>query len=118
MRRKFTTILFFVANLLVLSFLLYTVWPLLALLVVDGRSDQISRAELPAPDSNLVGGRPHVIPKIIHQTYKSCAPTGNNSIPAIWRDAQQSCIDLHPDYEYKACRPIVDLTAPTCNADS
>ncbi|EKG09054.1 hypothetical protein MPH_13964 [Macrophomina phaseolina MS6] len=35
------------------------------------------------------------IPKIIHQTY------ANTSIPDHWKPAQQSCLDLHPDYEYK-----------------
>ncbi|KAF4307731.1 hypothetical protein GTA08_BOTSDO04291 [Botryosphaeria dothidea] len=35
------------------------------------------------------------IPKIIHQTY------ANHSIPDHWKQAQQSCLDLHPDYEYK-----------------
>ncbi|GME66109.1 hypothetical protein GTA08_BOTSDO04291 [Neofusicoccum parvum] len=35
------------------------------------------------------------IPKIIHQTYR------NHSIPEHWRPAQQSCVNLHPDYEYK-----------------
>ncbi|EKG16492.1 hypothetical protein MPH_06268 [Macrophomina phaseolina MS6] len=35
------------------------------------------------------------IPKIIHQTY------ANTSIPDHWKPAQRSCLDLHPDYEYK-----------------
>ncbi|KAF4539463.1 Mannosyl phosphorylinositol ceramide synthase SUR1 [Lasiodiplodia theobromae] len=35
------------------------------------------------------------IPKIIHQTY------ANRTIPDHWKQAQQSCLDLHPDYEYK-----------------
>ncbi|KAE8414822.1 nucleotide-diphospho-sugar transferase [Aspergillus pseudocaelatus] len=35
-----------------------------------------------------------LIPKIIHQTYKS------DTIPSRWLDAQNSCIDMHPDYEY------------------
>ncbi|KAL1614921.1 CSG1/SUR1-like protein [Diplodia seriata] len=35
------------------------------------------------------------IPKIIHQTY------ANRTIPDHWKKAQQSCLDLHPDYEYK-----------------
>lgn len=35
-----------------------------------------------------------LIPKIIHQTYT------NESIPNHWKDAQQSCKDLHSDYLY------------------
>lgn len=63
------------------------------MLVVDGAEDRISRAELPGPNSD-VKQRARVIPKIIHQTYI------NESIPAVWQEAQQSCIDLHEDYEY------------------
>jgi len=35
------------------------------------------------------------VPAIIHQTWKS------KNIPEKWQKAQKSCIDLHPDYEYK-----------------
>jgi hypothetical protein len=49
---------------------------------------------LPSPNSSLIEHRPQIIPKIIHQTYK------NETIPEVWVEAQQSCIDLHPDYEY------------------
>jgi mannosyltransferase OCH1-like enzyme len=38
-----------------------------------------------------------MIPKIIHQTYI------NTSIPEQWKSGQQSCIDLHADYEYMVC---------------
>ena len=37
----------------------------------------------------------YTVPKIIHQTWK------DNNIPQKWQAARQSCIDLHPDYEYK-----------------
>lgn len=86
---------FLVVNVVVLGLLVRSVWTLLSLLVVDGSQDQISRAELPAPNSATVGQRPQLIPKIIHQTYI------NESIPEHWREAQQSCLDLHEDYEYK-----------------
>lgn len=114
MRRKITTALFLLANILVVGFLLHSVWPLLALLVLDGRADQISRAELPAPNSESVAGRAQIIPKIIHQTYKSCAPSGNDSIPSVWREAQQSCINLHPDYEYKVSSCFSSPRARRC----
>jgi mannosyltransferase OCH1-like enzyme len=79
----------------VLGFAVHSVWTLLTLLVVDGSEDAISRAELPAPNSTAINERPQLIPKIIHQTYV------NDSIPQHWQAPQKSCIDLHPDYEYK-----------------
>lgn len=87
-------LIFLVVNLIILSFLLRSVFTLLSLLVEDASADAIHRAELPSPNSSLIEQRPQVIPKIIHQTYK------NDSIPEVWISAQQSCIDLHPDYEY------------------
>ncbi|KAI9842092.1 MAG: hypothetical protein M1838_003276, partial [Thelocarpon superellum] len=85
---------FLVLNLLLVAFLVRSVATLLMLLVEDGSSDAIHRAEIPAPGSNLIDNRPQLIPKIIHQTY------ANNSIPSVWREAQRTCIDLHEDYEY------------------
>lgn len=95
MRTK--VLIFLLLNVLVVGLLVRSVWTLLALLVIDGSADAISRAELPAPNSEMIEKMPQVIPKIIHQTYK------NESIPAVWQEAQQSCINLHPDYEYKVC---------------
>lgn len=37
----------------------------------------------------------HSIPKIIHQTWK------DTNIPLEWQAARQSCLDMHPGYEYK-----------------
>jgi len=91
-------LIFLVVNLIILSFLVRSVFTLLSLLVEDASADAIHRAELPSPNSSLIEQRPQVIPKIIHQTYK------NESIPEVWKDAQQSCIDLHPDYEYIVSR--------------
>ncbi|KAI1920941.1 CSG1/SUR1-like protein [Ophidiomyces ophidiicola] len=88
-------LIFILANLLVIGFLVHSVSTLLSLLFEDASDDAISRTELPAPNSSLIDERPSLIPKIIHQTYK------NESIPEIWQEAQQSCIDLHPDYEYR-----------------
>lgn len=87
--------IFLVTTVVVLGFAVHNVWTLLSLLVVDGREDAISRAELPAPNSGAISERPQLIPKIIHQTYV------NESIPEHWVGPQQSCLDLHPDYEYK-----------------
>ena len=90
-------LIFILVNLVVLSFLVRSVSTLLSLLVEDAAADAIHRAELPSPNSSLIEQRPQIIPKIIHQTYK------NETIPEVWVDAQQSCIDLHPDYEYIVC---------------
>ncbi|KAF9695197.1 hypothetical protein EKO04_007024 [Ascochyta lentis] len=93
MRRGVT--IFLLVTVVVLGFAVHSVWTLLGLLVATGREDAILRGELPAPNSSAVSDRPQLIPKIIHQTYI------NDSIPVHWKGPQQSCIDLHPDYEYK-----------------
>lgn len=36
-----------------------------------------------------------VVPKLLHQTWRE------KEVPAKWKEAQQSCIDAHPGYEYK-----------------
>lgn len=74
-----------------LAFAIHTVWTLLSLLVVSGAADAITKEELPALGSSRTGTQPHVIPKILHQTWR------NETIPAVWRDAQQSCLDLHSE---------------------
>ncbi|KAK9466836.1 nucleotide-diphospho-sugar transferase [Lipomyces arxii] len=38
---------------------------------------------------------PQLMPKIIHQTWK------NDTVPEQWKSAQESCLSLHPDFEYK-----------------
>ncbi|KAI8940789.1 hypothetical protein NX059_002053 [Plenodomus lindquistii] len=93
MRRGVT--IFIVVTILVLGFAVHSVWTLLGLLVATGREDAILRGELPAPNSGTISQQPQLIPKIIHQTYI------NESIPKHWQEPQQSCLDLHPDYEYK-----------------
>lgn len=92
--RKGVTI-FLLVTIVVLGFAVHSVWTLLGLLVATGREDAILRGELPAPNSGTINDRKQLIPKIIHQTYI------NESIPTHWMEPQQSCLDLHPDYEYK-----------------
>lgn len=101
-------LIFVLINLLILFLLIHRVSTLLSLLFENAAADAIHRAELPLPNSTLVEQLPQIIPKIIHQTYK------NEAIPEVWVDAQQSCIELHPDYEY-----IVRLraTQPTSTDD-
>ncbi|KAL4742965.1 hypothetical protein BDV11DRAFT_202203 [Aspergillus similis] len=87
-------LVFLLINLVILFFLVRSVWTLLLLLSEDGADDAIHRADVLSLNSTLVEQRPQIIPKIIHQTYK------NQNIPEVWVDAQRSCMDLHPDYEY------------------
>ena len=93
-------LVFLVVNILIIECLIHSCFTLLTLLIEDGAKDAIQRAEIPAPNSPLIDSRPQLIPKIIHQTYI------NESIPERWREAQQSCVDMHEDYEYKVCRMI------------
>lgn len=92
MRRN--VLIFILITLSILAFCIHMVWTLLTLLFVTGAEDAISRAEIPGPNSTAPLEKDTLIPKIIHQTYK------NETIPEVWRDAQKSCLDLHPDYEY------------------
>lgn len=87
--------LFLLAVVCVLGLLVHQVWSLLALLVVDGRQDAIMKEDVPS--SEFTEASPpdgQLIPKILHQTYK------NASIPERWQGPQQSCIDLHSDWDY------------------
>jgi mannosyltransferase OCH1-like enzyme len=88
-------VLFAICATAILLFLVNQVWTLLTLLVKDGHEDIISKAELPELGSKPTNKQSQIIPKIIHQTYI------NTSIPEVWQEAQKSCIDLHPDWEYK-----------------
>ncbi|KAK5167562.1 CSG1/SUR1-like protein [Saxophila tyrrhenica] len=72
-----------------LAFAIHTVWTLITLLFVTGARSAITKAELPSPNSSRIGTGPALIPKILHQTWQ------NESIPAVWKGAQQSCLDLH-----------------------
>jgi len=92
MRRA--TIIFLVINLVIIGLLVNACSTLISLLFEDGSADAILRSDIPAPGSDLIENRTQLIPKIIHQTYI------NSSIPIQWQEGQQSCIDLHQDYEY------------------
>jgi mannosyltransferase OCH1-like enzyme len=82
-------------TLIFLFLLIRSVFTLLALLFEDEFADAIPARELRSANyTNYTTIGPPLIPKIIHQTYK------HNNIPAVWREAQQSCIDLHTDYKY------------------
>lgn len=88
-------LVFVVVNLIVLGVILNSVSTLITLLFEDCSADAIPAFEVNSTAVNET--RPSFIPKIIHQTWL------NESIPEQWQGAQKSCIDLHPDYEYKVC---------------
>jgi len=88
-------LIFLLINITIVTYLVYSVWTLLTLLIVDGSSDAISRAEIPGPGaSDPFNGRKQLIPKIIHQTY------ANTNLPEHWRVASDSCRTIHKDYKY------------------
>jgi len=87
---------------LLISIIILLIWlstthlPVLLSILLEGPpGDAIRRTEVPLEGPALDRNQTFLIPKIIHQTY------ANSSIPKTWAEAQQSCIDLHPDYEYK-----------------
>ncbi|KAF2171035.1 glycosyltransferase family 32 protein [Zasmidium cellare ATCC 36951] len=92
-------LIFLICNIALVLFLLHSVWTLLELLVFNGIEDAITREELPAigAEHDDADEDEQLIPKIIHQTYI------NTSIPEVWQEAQQSCLDFHkdPEWEYK-----------------
>ncbi|KAK3626476.1 CSG1/SUR1-like protein [Elasticomyces elasticus] len=64
-------LIFLLFTLAILGFVLNQVWTLLSLLVVGVTGDAILRSELPASGSPREEGKKQIIPKIIHQTYKT-----------------------------------------------
>lgn len=105
MRRK--AILFTVANVVVIGFLVHLFWPLICLLFLTGEGDRISRTEIEAAS----GDQLQLIPKIIHQTWITCHVPDllsgictTKPIPDKWKEAYTSVKTIHRDYEYKVGR--------------
>ncbi|EGW32852.1 uncharacterized protein SPAPADRAFT_60194 [Spathaspora passalidarum NRRL Y-27907] len=73
-------------------YLAYLSFDLITLLHDDSFSDALLDVELNPSDGKI--DRPAIIPKIIHQTYKT------SDIPEIWKSGQQACVSLHQDYQY------------------
>lgn len=104
-------VIFLIANFIVLGIILNSVTTLITLLFEDCSADAIAPHEIPALDTKWDESRPSYIPKIIHQTWQ------NESIPEKWQAAQQSCIDLHGDYEYKVCVPAYRARRARCTLE-
>ncbi|KAF3924967.1 hypothetical protein AA313_de0200302 [Arthrobotrys entomopaga] len=93
MRRGF--IYFLVAVGIGVVYGLYSTSTLISLLFEDVSRDLIPKAEVELEQAAEFKNRPALIPKIIHQTYKTA------EIPERWKLPTQEIRDKHPDYEYK-----------------
>jgi inositol phosphorylceramide mannosyltransferase catalytic subunit len=84
----------------VVSILLHRSRYLFGLLFEDGKGDAVLPSVLLSPSSEMGRNETAVIPRIIHQTYKS------EEIPEHWRGGQQAVRRLHPDWEYMVYLPL------------
>jgi inositol phosphorylceramide mannosyltransferase catalytic subunit len=57
----------------------------------------LSKEELAVIDAVYPEGNGTLIPQIIHQVYLGW---DNKEMPLEWKEAQRSCIELHPNYDY------------------
>lgn len=101
MRRAF--IYFLVAVAVGLAYGVYSVSTLISLLFEDVSNDLIPKVEIDIDAPEQFSKRPSLVPKIIHQTYKTA------DIPEKWKRPQKECLDLHPDYEYKVRRMLLSF---------
>jgi hypothetical protein len=67
---------------------------LLGLLFKYGERDLVFSNELLGPSNTLLWNETAVIPRIIHQTYKT------EDSPEHWREGQQAVRKFHPNWEY------------------
>ncbi|CAH02356.1 mannosylinositol phosphorylceramide synthase catalytic subunit CSH1 [Kluyveromyces lactis] len=79
-------------HLVLLVFIVYTMFDLMALTIDTTFKDALTSTDLNPPSTAVQHAQ--LIPKIIHQTYKT------EEIPEHWKDGQRKCIELHPDYKY------------------
>ena len=86
-----------ILGLVILLFLIHSVFTLLQLLVETGEAEAIQRSDIPPVEEKSPSLPPPLIPKIIHQTYK------NESIPERWKEPFVQCQDLHKDYTFYVC---------------
>lgn len=90
MRKELKYILW--GHFVLVVFLFYCTYDLISLLFDNPFPNSFVDMELNPIDGKF--DKPPLIPKIIHQTYKT------EVIPESWRPGQQACVDLHPDYQY------------------
>ncbi len=112
MRRQ--VVLHLIGIILFVTYVLFLLSTVVRTILLDITPYALSKEELA-----VSGLRPHdygatFIPKIIHQVYLGF---DNKVMPLEWEEARQSCIDLHPNYEYKvrimiACETFYAETLP------
>ncbi|QID88375.1 zinc-finger protein [Saccharomyces pastorianus] len=90
MRKELKYLIYF--NVILVLFIIQYTFDLLTLCIDDTFKDAILEEDLNPPPN--VASKPQLIPKIIHQTYKT------EEIPEHWKEGRQKCLDLHPDYKY------------------
>lgn len=83
--------LFFIVNLGILALIVIAIWPIIDLVFSENLvPDQLLESELaPVKQTNFT-----VIPKIIHQTYKT------DKVPERWNETHVSVMQKNPDYTY------------------
>ncbi len=92
---KIGTKVFILVNFVIVCYLVNFFITPIKLLFEDGKTDAIPVSELLISDDvHRENTNKHVVPKIIHQTYKTA------EIPEQWKETQKSCLELHPDYKY------------------
>ena len=92
------SLFFLLFVIIVVAVLLHRSRYLLGLLYEDGSRDAIDVSSM-----EVVGNGTLLIPKIIHQTYKT------EDIPAHWREGQRVLKELHQDWEYMVRRSLSRL---------
>lgn len=92
-------------NACILLFIVYYTFDLLTLCIDDTQHEALLDVDLnnqpydilsnsSYSENSTINSKPQLIPKIIHQTYKT------EDIPSQWIESQKKCKDLHPDYKY------------------
>ena len=62
----------------------------------------LSQAEaLETYEKGANAGRIQYIPKITHQIFHNWRQPGNDTLPADWQQARQTCLDKNPGWEHK-----------------
>lgn len=83
---------------LVVTYVLFLLSTVLRTLTLDITPYALSKEELVVTGSRPESDRVTFVPKLIHQVYLGF---DNTVMPQEWEEARQSCIKLHPNYEYK-----------------
>jgi len=95
--------------------LIYRLSGVISLIFGDLTPYELSEHELEADShAHPNGSATQLIPKIIHQVYLGW---DNKPIPLEWIRAQQSCLDVNPEFEYKlwtneSCRELLQTEYP------